>query len=208
MRIVDMEVIPRLWREMDPRGLEAARIGSWPVAIRYALIAMAFFAVLAGIWVLLLAKQLAELGTAAAREEALKGEFARKVVSAAPLEALQQRLAKLRPVLDRYLDLLPIAAEIPALIDSIGAHGRAAGLSFSAMELHLEHQARFHTALPFSLRLQGSYHDLAAFVSRVENLPHLVTFHDFSLNRIAGDQLELAAEAKIYRRLHLSGQSP
>ncbi|MEE9596405.1 MAG: type 4a pilus biogenesis protein PilO, partial [Acidiferrobacterales bacterium] len=60
----------------------------------------------------------------------------------------------------------------------------------------------FYAELPISIKVTGSYHELANFVSDVAALPRIVTFGDIT---IASDKksakLLMSAKAKTYRYL-------
>jgi type IV pilus assembly protein PilO len=58
--------------------------------------------------------------------------------------------------------------------------------------------------LPITIRLSGTYHELARFVSDVAALPRIVTIHDISLKtpeKASGGELVMDLTAKTYRYL-------
>ena len=62
----------------------------------------------------------------------------------------------------------------------------------------------FYAELPIKIRLIGSYHELARFVSDVAALPRIVTLHDIDIsveNEDAGNDLSMELTAKTYRYL-------
>ena len=65
-----------------------------------------------------------------------------------------------------------------------------------------ELQKDFYAELPIRIRLRGSFHELAAFVSGVAALPRIVTLHDIAISR-AKDENDLVLDltAKTYRYL-------
>ena len=57
--------------------------------------------------------------------------------------------------------------------------------------------------MPIQIRLTGTYHELARFVSDVAALPRIVTLHDVALSRMTGSTINLRMDvtAKTYRYL-------
>ena len=65
-----------------------------------------------------------------------------------------------------------------------------------------EHKAGFYAELPVEMSVEGGYHELGAFVSRVAGLPRIVTLHDFDLEPPAPDRgIRMHVLAKTYRYL-------
>ena len=62
----------------------------------------------------------------------------------------------------------------------------------------------FYAELPIQIRLTGTYHELARFVSDVAALPRIVTLHDVQLAKVQGSSssnLKMDVTAKTYRYL-------
>ena len=61
---------------------------------------------------------------------------------------------------------------------------------------------QFYIELPIQVKVFGSYHDLATFVSAVAGMPRIVTLHDFSIKPVVeGNSSRLAMNilVKTYR---------
>ena len=72
-------------------------------------------------------------------------------------------------------------------------------LTFKSMSLALITPVRVS---PIRIRLRGSYHELARFVSDIAALPRIVTIHDIELSGSEGDaELQMDLIAKTYRYL-------
>ena len=56
----------------------------------------------------------------------------------------------------------------------------------------------FYTELPIEMEVAGGYHSIGEFMSKVADLPRIVTLHDFSIEGEKGN-LELKLQAKTYR---------
>ena len=61
----------------------------------------------------------------------------------------------------------------------------------------------YYAELPISVRLTGSYHDIAAFTSDIASLPRIVTLNNMSIGmpNNAPTPLTLEATAKTFRYL-------
>jgi type IV pilus assembly protein PilO len=59
----------------------------------------------------------------------------------------------------------------------------------------------FYAALPISVRVTGSYHDLGAFASDIALLPRIVTLHDVDITPDKDGGLAMDATIKTYRYL-------
>ena len=68
-------------------------------------------------------------------------------------------------------------------------------------ELHLRDRA-------IAIEVEGTYHDLAAFVSGIASLPRIVTLHDYKIKSskdLASQQMSITA--KTYRYKEVEGGS-
>ena len=96
---------------------------------------------------------------------------------------------------------LPSDTEVPGLLEDITNRGIASGLEFTSIDLQPEQAAEFYVELPIKMVVEGTYHDLGAFVSGIAGLPRIVTLHDFDI--VPGDEsdgsLTLSITAKTYR---------
>ena len=87
---------------------------------------------------------------------------------------------------------------IEGLLDDITYVGTASGLTFELLNWQQEVPKEFYTELPIEMEVSGGYHNFGEFVSKVADLPRIVTLHDFDIKREAGG-LSLKLQAKTYR---------
>jgi type IV pilus assembly protein PilO len=93
---------------------------------------------------------------------------------------------------------------VPSLLVDISQTGLAAGLQEQLFQPAAEIKKDFYAELPIKIRLAGSYHQLAQFVSGVAALPRIVTLGDIEIkpaNKDSYDNLVLDLTAKTYRYL-------
>lgn len=103
---------------------------------------------------------------------------------------------------EALLRQLPSDTEVPGLLEDITSAGLNSGLEFEEIKLLPEVTQPFYIELPIQIKVFGSYHDLATFVSAVAGMPRIVTSHDFAIKPVAaGNSSKLAMNilVKTYR---------
>jgi type IV pilus assembly protein PilO len=187
------------------RALDQRDIGRWPPLFRGLLIGVIFVVV-----TLLLSyyfvwnSQRPELQRAQQEEQELKDKFDQKQRKAANFEAYKQQLAEMERTFGAMLRQLPGKTEVPNLLVDITQTGLAAGLDEKLFQPTGEVRRDFYAELPIKIRLTGSFHELASFVSGIAALPRIVTLHDIEIkpvNKDSIDELQLDLTAKTYRYL-------
>ncbi len=161
--------------------LDVENIGSWPVLIRGAVWVAAFVLVLVGAYFYLIADLRVELSKAQDSEVELKKDFEIKAYKAAKLEPLKKQMAEMEESFGILLGQLPADTEVPGLLEDITEKAVSNGLDITSIELQSETTKEFYIELPIAIKVSGSYHDLAAFVSGIAGLPRIVTLHDYTI---------------------------
>lgn len=186
------------------RGLDQNNIGSWPLWAYVGAIVIVVALILgAGTWYLVLPK-VEELKEAQQQEQALREEFKRKHEKVANLDAYKAQLAKMKRQFGKLLNQLPDESEVPKLLNAIARARQASGLEEELFKPRPEIRKDFYVVLPISLRVTGSYHELATFVSKVTSLPRIVTLDNVTIRPVnsGGDfkgELRMSVTAKTYR---------
>jgi type IV pilus assembly protein PilO len=83
--------------------------------------------------------------------------------------------------LDRALTELPNKKEIPTLLTSIASLAKDNGLDVLRFKPGAEKTQGFYAEVPVSLKLVGSYHEVAMFVYDVSNLARIVNINNLRL---------------------------
>ena len=96
------------------------------------------------------------------------------------------------------LKSLPTSNETPGLLDDITYAGTSSGLTFKLLNWQKEVPKEFYTELPIRIEVAGTYHEFGEFVSKMADLPRIVTVHNFSVEKV-GPELSLQMQAKTYR---------
>ncbi|MGD8733763.1 MAG: type 4a pilus biogenesis protein PilO [Gammaproteobacteria bacterium] len=189
----------------DLRSLDMNDVGRWPFLFRALTIGIIFVAVTAGaVYYFVVKQKMPVLEAAQAQEQQLRGAFELKQRKAANFDAYKAQLAEIEESFGAMLRQLPGKTEVPSLLVDISQTGLAAGLEEELFRPQGELVREFYAELPITIRLSGTYHELARFVSDVAALPRIVTIHDVSLKKQkdgAGGDLVMDLTAKTYRYL-------
>lgn len=186
------------------QNLDPNNIGSWPIVIKALLILVLCAGVLgAGYW-FDTQHQIVNLKNTEKKEVELKDVFEAKQRKAANLEPLKAQLEEMKQTFGDLLRLLPNRTEIEGLLVDISQSGLAAGLEFQLFKPQNEQPAEFYAIQPIQIRVTGTYHEMAEYVSAVAALPRIVTQHDVTIGPAGKDskgKLAMSMTAKTYRYL-------
>lgn len=188
--------------KIDFAELDLNNIGSWPAAVRALACVLAFIAVLALGYFMHLTDLQEMLERQKSEEASLKQQFTAKVSQAANLEKYTQQMQLMEASFEALLRQLPSDTEVPGLLEDITSAGLNSGLEFEEIKLLAEVTQPFYIELPIKIKVFGSYHNLATFVSAVAGMPRIVTLHDFSIrpvNAMNNSKLVMDILVKTYR---------
>ena len=188
--------------KVDFAELDLNNIGSWPAVVRGLACLIVFVAVLALGYFMHLTDLQDTLERHRQEEVTLKEQFTFKVRQAANLEEYKEQMKLMEASFEALLRQLPSDTEVPGLLEDITSAGLNSGLEFEEIKLLPEVTQPFYIELPIQVKVFGSYHDLATFVSAVAGMPRIVTLHDFSIKPVtAGNSSKLAMDilVKTYR---------
>jgi type IV pilus assembly protein PilO len=188
-------------KNFDINSLDFNNLGSAPAIVRAILIVLIFIAILAGGYYLDSKDQLANLEREERKELDLKQKFEIKAKKAANLEAYKEQLQEIRRVFGSMLKQLPSTTEIPTLLRDVSETALSSGLKIDLFQPSSEQKKGFYAEKPIKLDVNGSYEEIAEFVSGVAALPRIVTLHDISLNPEKDGGVNMKATAKTYRYL-------
>ena len=188
--------------KVDFSELDLNNIGSWPAVVRALACLIVLLAVLALGYFMHLTDLQKTLDSSKQEEADLKVQFTSKVKQAANLEEYKEQMKLMEASFEALLRQLPSDTEVPGLLEDITSAGLNSGLEFEEIKLLPEVIQQFYIELPIQVKVFGSYHDLATFVSAVAGMPRIVTLHDFSIKPVVeGNSSRLAMNilVKTYR---------
>jgi type IV pilus assembly protein PilO len=191
---------PRAWAAQF-RDLGGRDPALWPLLPRItcALAAMAAV-VAAGGW-FAWSPQWEALEDGRAAEQRLRTAFEQKQAQAQHLDTLRRRKLEVQAVVDHLERQLPGKAEMDALLADISRAGALRGLQFELFKPGQVRIADHHAELPVEMRLAGSFHALAGFVSDVANLRRIVSIERISISHQRDKLLAFECTALAYRYL-------
>ena len=106
---------------------------------------------------------------------------------------------------------LPDKKEIPELLTTISSLGKESGLNFLLFRPRPEVAKEFYAEIPVEIKVEGSYHEVASFFSKVGNLDRIVNISNVVMEnpRDQGEKMILTTSclATTFRFLESSGQS-
>lgn len=188
--------------KVDFSELDLNNIGAWPAAVRALVYLIALVAVLALGYFMHLTDLQLDLERSKVEEVALKEQFALKTGQAAALEDYKKQMTLMEASFEELLRQLPSDTEVPGLLEDMTSAGLNSGLEFEEIKLLAEATQPFYIELPIQIKVTGSYHDLATFVSAIASMPRIVTLHDFSIKPVSSrnsSKLAMNVLVKTYR---------
>ncbi|MFV9615974.1 MAG: type 4a pilus biogenesis protein PilO [Gammaproteobacteria bacterium] len=193
--------------ELDIDDLK--KIGSAPLAVKFAIIVVLCLALVAAGYFLDTTKQQAELEKVVVEEQQLRQVFSEKQAKAANLEAYKQQLEEMRTSFGALLRQLPNETEIETLLTDISQTGISSGLEIDYFKPEGLRPKEFYSEYPIKLKVTGRYHEFAEFISGVAALPRIVTVRDISIKPAdskAGVKLSMELTAITYQYLDETAQ--
>ena len=196
-------------RRFDASALSLKDIGSWPLRVTCTATVLVFgFAAGAGYpWLVAPERERQEL--AQLKEDELRRAYRRKSAQAEGFAVDRASREILETEAAAMFRLLPGGREIPDLLDDITAAAEDNGLIVRSLDLQPERPDGFYAEWPMEIAVEGGYHEVGSFVSRVASLPRIVTLHDFDIESVVADgvleRVRMRLLARTYRRLDQEG---
>ncbi len=187
----------------DIRNLDPKDAGNWPIQVQLSSLVLVLILVVTGGYFYLWSDQMDQLTAAKATEEQLKLDYLDKKKRAINLAEYKQQLLEIQQSFGALLKQLPNRSEMETLLTEINQAGVGRGLLFELFKPGVEIKTAEFVEAPISIKVTGSYHDLAAFVSDVAQLSRIVILSDVKLSATKDKDKMLAMEAtiKTYRAL-------
>ncbi len=185
----------------DLNNLDLKDLGNAPPAVKGVLLALILVVIVAAGYYFHLSDQMSGLKSLENEEQALRGVYAQKKAQARNLDIHRQQLREAEQTLAVLLKQLPSRSEIDALLTDINQAGLGRGLQFDLFRPQAATYADFYATIPVAIKVNGSYHEIAGFVSDVAHLPRIVTVHDIAIVPTKGATLTMDATLKTYRYL-------
>jgi type IV pilus assembly protein PilO len=195
--VVDFQQLVQDFKTLDPKDP-----GLWPAAPRAVVLVGLFSALIGCAWWFGWNVQIEELDQKIAEEQALRNDWLDKKQQAVNLDAYRQQLADIGNSFGSLLEQLPNQAEMGDLLVDINKAAQSRGLVVELFRPGPEVRSDFYAEKPITMKVTGSYHDIASFAGDVAQLPRIVTLNDIDVTTdAAGKNLVLDTKAKTFRYL-------
>ncbi|NVK89499.1 MAG: type 4a pilus biogenesis protein PilO [Gammaproteobacteria bacterium] len=194
-------------QDFNVNDLDFNNMGIWPTPVKVITGLIVFGLVLLLGYQFFISDDLDSLDREVRQENTLKQEFEKKQKKAVHLEAYKNQMESIKKSFESLLKQLPQRSEVPGLVDEISYAITGAGLELENISLKGEVSREIYFEEPLEINVSGGYHQIADFVSRVSNMPRIVTLHDFTIKttdrEVFGSEgeamLVMTVTAKTYR---------
>jgi type IV pilus assembly protein PilO len=130
----------------------------------------------------------------------LETRLAKAKAKANRLKYFQDKLKDAEMEFKIVMKKLPEKKEIPGLLSSVSQSGRDAGLEFLLFQPEPEQNKDFYAEIPVSIKVTGSYHNVALFFDKVARLSRIVNIDDIKMASSKGNtNLITSCKAVTYR---------
>lgn len=182
-------------------SLDLKTIADWPLPTKVVALAILFVVIVAAGWWFDWSGNLESLEQTRQKETELRGVFTTKKNQAINFDAYKKQLEDIQQAFGALLKQLPNKQEMDALITDVNQAGLGRGLQFDLFKPEAETVSEFYAETPIAVKVTGSYHDIAAFVSDVAKLSRIVTLQDISMVPGKDGDMNMDATVKTYRYL-------
>jgi len=187
-------------KNFDVNNIDFDKIGVWPIAAKVFVLILLMVVVFSLTYYVKISDLNTDLGAQKAKELTLRSSYETKSFEAANLDAYKAQMDEMDKTFKSLLSRLPSDAQVPGLLDDIGARGRESGLTINATTMETEKTAEFYIEVPFKINVDGGYHDMGGFISGIAAMPRIVTLHDYSITKKKDSALlNMQISAKTYK---------
>jgi len=190
-------------KDLDPQTVGLASLGTRMVIFIFIIVlilgAVIYFDTL---------PQRDQLQMAQRKEKSLLSTIKSKQRLAVNLKAYQDQIKEMQTRFGELLRQLPNKREAENLIVDVAQTSLSNGLKNRQIKPGREVKHNFYAEMPYHLTLEGTYNQLAKFISDTANLPRIVTLHDPQIKPEKGNgtdsksqPLVMTITTKTYRYL-------
>lgn len=186
-------------QDIDWNEIELDNIGEWPFAVKVLCCALVVMITFVVGYSLLVSTSIGRYDDAVNAEQDLRDSYRIKYARSNNLDLYHQQMLDMEEQFSQLLRRLPTSNETPGLLDDLTYVGTSSGLTFLKIGWLPEVKKEFYTELPIKLQIVGTYHEFGEFVSKVAQLPRIVSLHDFQIENAGNNDLVFSVVAKTYR---------
>jgi type IV pilus assembly protein PilO len=113
---------------------------------------------------------------------AIHADIARAQGTARRLPAFREEVAQLEAQLERLRTVLPEEQDVADLLRRVQAMATQSNLAIRGFTPQAVTKQQMHAEWPIGLQLEGTYHDLGAFLERVSKFPRLINVGNIKIS--------------------------
>ncbi|MGI1669518.1 MAG: type 4a pilus biogenesis protein PilO [Neptuniibacter sp.] len=193
-----MDGLKNAFAGFDINDLDLSASGNWPIGVKVVCYLLVIALTLGLGWKFYIVEKREFLQREVVKEADLKKVYKDKAFQVSRLDALRKQMADVEERFAELTKQLPTEKEVPGLLDDITNLGTDSGLQIGLIALAPEVKQEFYIELPINIKVNGSYHQMGAFVSGIAALDRIVTLHDYSISP-KGGSVAMSIRAKTYR---------
>jgi len=184
-------------------GLDINDIGSWTRRVKILMAGLLCIAIVGAGFHFIIQDQRKALATEQKKEPGLKDNYLEKKALAINLDAYKAQMVEAEETFGVLLKQLPNESEIPDLLIDMTQVGLSRGLQFEQIKPGVNVNKDFYAEKNVNIIANGTYHQIAGFVSDVAALPRIINVSDFSVSRVSdtSENLRFIATTKTYHYL-------
>ncbi len=192
----------------DLQDVDIADFSTWPHWFRWVVIVLLGAAILYGGYRFFIEPEQQALAKMERQEKQLRESFLIKKEQVVNLPAYREQMVEIQDRFGVVLKQLPNKTEVPALLIDISQAGLSRGLVFNQFKPSNPKTEEFYITLPISVKVSGTYHQLAEFISDLAALPRIVTVGDMVITGGGKrDSTNLSMTAQVFTYQYLEEQS-
>lgn len=183
--------------------LDINDIGSWTRRVKIFMAGILCVVIVGAGFYFIIQDQRKALVSEQQKEPGLKDAYKEKKALAINLDAYKDQMVEAEETFGVLLKQLPNESEIPDLLIDMTQVGLSRGLQFEQIKPSVNIAKDFYAEKNVNIIANGTYHQIAGFVSDVAALPRIINVSNFSVERISedSDNLRFRATTKTYHYL-------
>jgi len=126
----------------------------------------------------------ASLATRRAELDTLRAEITRGLATARQLPEFRSQVAGLQSQLERLRVVLPEERDVSDLLRRVQAMATQSNLTIRGFAPQAITTRQLHAEWPIGLQLEGTYHDLGAFLERVSKFPRIINVTGLTIRAV------------------------